>query len=1153
MEKEQISPPRKRWHRLLSVLMTLTLIVATIAWPQSAETVKAADSLEMKVNSDGDITWTTSTQINDSTGIRFHTIGWYFRFQYYNSTKGEWVQYPKSPVLAKMDSGTIYANNKKVGTYDGSVGSSTMKYTLSGLEEYYSGDDQKYRIYADAYVEFYDYDHHKSLKKVSNREDAEAAARSYGMTGGPYFKNYYNRSVKIPNVKLKAKCDSGLVSPTINGTKGQSNSDNAAVKWVKTGSTPDLQVEARRNGGYKGYACVSANKAGSTKLIDGLQSLPDQGGRIDGYTVDKNTTIEFNSKPLQVKVTFHVDGNKIGSQTFTYNKGGTFGDTVELDSFSGLNLDTSGAEWSTTEDDSVGSKHYDLFQGVDNSIIMELYEANGGFDPSDVNTTKGTVKAHTIDLYAISEDPIPPANSLDYQIVYNGNGSTSGKMNPTPAEYNTSVMLSHIKYTKDGYHTTKTNTWKSKKSSVYYDDCEKVNSTSIDFDDSTKKKVTLYANWQPNKCSINYDGNGSTSGAVSKQTITFDKWTQTIAENTYRKNGKAPSVSWNTQPDGKGTSIKAGTKIDKTLWKKLFGSVNKNGRTITLYAIWDGSGGNQSTAEDPEVVPIGNGNLTYKSGNIGNDSYGPETYDINGSVTVKNCMFGDYYTEDTPKVYKYSNGVKVDGHYLNQECDYLIRGGSTVLEEFDKYYTFKGWSVDQNAIWSQSQPVINYPNTIVGGKDLAFTYFGYLNPAIENPAWGSGSIDRPLVTFNPSNASSRALTIRNSRDAWLKYEAVLNSEITKQTNIRDEEKAIVEDLKLQIESVKLKINSLVYPTAPYMPIPELPSNPTKEEQQAYDSAMEDYHSVMRNHQNAVDEYNRTLARYDQERKGLENEKAYHEDLMNEAQEKLDAACAALNQLNADISRTITLPNGTFLYAVWDQFPEFVNMSDIVISMTGDYDYITDEWLLQHVTVVDREDGTLTNGVDVVVENFDPIEITKLEHTGGTTVTFRATDSAGNVTRYTIFIFVEGLKELEQTTLTDLSGKLYFEDSYPRFICREAFEIGDPQSPNYYGNGYNGTTTNMYGQKVPVYLYLGGLHPESIWYTDPEYRAAIYKGFENEENDTPEEVWEFSHQDILDIQQFIDDHGLGDMKQEGTLDLFFETFKKCRTQCNVDYD
>lgn len=1144
MEKENLSPP-KWWHRLLSVMMALTLVVATVSWPQSKETVMAAEDLDMEINSDGYITWTTTAPTNTSSGKRFHTIGWYFTvYEYKDGTN----------TIKQSSRQDLYLPLERL-THTGDKTSKKMTYIGDNKEliSMYNGD-HKYLIKANAKVEFYDYDNHRSLGTASNKADADYMAHKY-IANKSYFHNYYDRTIKWPNVKIKATCDSGLTSPTINGSKGQSNSDRSALKWVKSGSKPDVEVEARNDAGLKGYVCVSANKAGSTKKIgdDYFSTKSNQGGAVYGYTVDKNTTIEFNSKPLQVKVTFHVNGEKLGTQTFTYDKTGTFGDTAELDSFSGLNLDTTGAKWSTTEDDSAGSKHYDLFQGVDNGIMIELYEANGGFKSTDVDPDTGKVKAHTIDLYATTDSVDPVGDPLDYQIVYNGNGSTSGKMNPTPAEYNTSVMLSHIKYTKDGYHTNKTNTWKSKKSSVYYDDCETVNSTSIDFDDSTKKKVTLYANWQPNKCSINYDGNGSTSGAVSKQTITFDKWTQTIAENTYRKDGKAPSVSWNTQPDGKGTSVKAGTKIDKTLWKKLFGSVNKNGKTITLYAIWDGSGGNQSTAEDPEVVPIGNGNLTYKSGNIGNDSYGPENYDINGSVTVKECMFGDYYTEDTPKVYKYSNGVKVDGHYLNQECDYLIRGGSTVLEEFDKYYTFKGWSVDQNAIWSQSQPVINYPNTIVGGKDLAFTYFGYLNPAIENPAWGSGSIDRPLVTFNPSNAASRALTIRNSRDAWLKYEAVLNAEITKQTNKRDEEKAIVEDLKLQIESVKLKMNSLVYPTAPYMPIPELPSNPTKEEQQAYDSAMEDYHSVMRNHQNAVDEYNRTLARYEQERKGLENEKAYHEDLMNEAQEKLDAACAALNQLNADISRTITLPNGTFLYAVWDQFPEFVNMSDIVISMTGDYDYITDEWLLQHVTVVDREDGTLTNGVDVVVENFDPIEITKLEHTGGTTVTFRATDSAGNVTRYTIFIFVEGLKELEQTTLTDLSGKLYFEDSYPRFICREAFEIGDPQSPNYYGNGYNGTTTNMYGQKVPVYLYLGGLHPESIWYTDPEYRAAIYKGFENEENDTPEEVWEFSHQDILDIQQFIDDHGLGDMKQEGTLDLFFETFKKCRTQCNVDYD
>lgn len=322
MEKEQTSPP-KWWHRLLSVLMALTLIVATIAWPQSAEMVMAAEDLDMEINSDGYITWTTTTEANISTGKRFHTIGWYFTvFEYKDGTN----------TIKQSSRQDLYLPLERL-THTGDKTSKKMTYIGDNKEliSMYNGD-HKYLVKANAKVEFYDYDNHRSLGTASNKADADYMAHKY-IANKSYFDNYYDRTIKWPNVKIKAKCDSGLVSPTINGTKGQSNSDNMALKWVKTGSTPDIGVEAKTDSrGNKGYVCVSANKAGSNEKIgdDYFRTGNDQGGRVYNYPIEKNTTIEFNSKPLKVKVTFHVDGEKLGSQTFTYDKGGSFGDTAEL-------------------------------------------------------------------------------------------------------------------------------------------------------------------------------------------------------------------------------------------------------------------------------------------------------------------------------------------------------------------------------------------------------------------------------------------------------------------------------------------------------------------------------------------------------------------------------------------------------------------------------------------------------------------------------------------------------------------------------------------------------------------------------------------------------------------------------------------------------
>ena len=60
--------------------------------------------------------------------------------------------------------------------------------------------------------------------------------------------------------------------------------------------------------------------------------------------------------------------------------------------------------------------------------------------------------------------------------------------------------------------------------------------------------MSSYAQWKPNKCTIQYNGNGATSGAVGDQTITYDKWTQSISSNPYKKNGKTPvksNLAWN--------------------------------------------------------------------------------------------------------------------------------------------------------------------------------------------------------------------------------------------------------------------------------------------------------------------------------------------------------------------------------------------------------------------------------------------------------------------------------------------------------------------------------------------------------------------------------------------------------------------------------
>lgn len=1108
--------------RIISALMALVMLLGCCGYTfTQSDTVKAAMSSPMEINKDGDIVWGTTSHANPDSGKRFHTTGWNFTIIRDGKT------YKQEKVML--------TDKSKIKT-TGSSDSSRMSYVLYGIKDDYI-DDRDYQLVANAIIEFRDYSNGGTLiGTATTKSQADGLARKCGMMNGPYFNDgYFNQKVKWSGVSLKGKCDDGLTNPKIDGSRCGSKRSNYVATWVEKGDRPLMTVEAKKDAkGNKGYAFQSGSNSR-------MQITEDQGGRGNANTVNKNTTVNMTSDALKVNVRFHVNGEFIGSQTFVYDEGDQFGTENGLNYFNDyLGID----KWYTNKDCSGGTT-YKKLQEVNNKTMMKLFNFNGKWKLADASDDN----KHTINLYAENNDKGDPPSKNQYQIIYNGNGATSGTMATQNAPKDTTTMLSNITYKKTGYHTNKTNTWKSKNKGVYYDNCQTVSYNTIDLDDSTKKKVTLYAQWKPNKCTIQYNGNGATSGMVSDQTITYDKWTQSIRSNSYKKNGKNPDANWNTKPDGSGTSIKAGTKIDASVYKKLFGSASANGKTITLYAQWTGK--NTVEEKDPEVKPVGQLSLTYKSGSdFGGESDGPFGYDINGNVTIKDCSFGEKYDTDTPKVYKYETGIQDD---IYEEQDYLIRAGSTIYEKYNKYFRFMGWSVDTDAIWSKSQSVIDYPNGVKSGKDLAYLYYGYKHPAKTNPAWSSGElaspVPKPLAALNPVDTASRASQIIESKNAWIQYEQVLNREIATQTQKRDEEKAKMNQLKEQIIEVQNQIDSVRYPSSPSVAYPSpLPNKPTKAEQKAYAEAMSAYNSAWDSYYSEVSFANRRKQQLQDELEELKKRYNMHKDLYEKAQAKLNAAISDLNAFNADLTKTNNDPNGTYLYAVWDQFPEFINMDEISIS-EKDIDKVTDEWLLNHVTVMDREDGRLTNGTDVVVENFNKSELKKLQHTGAVSVTFRATDSAGNVTRYTVNIWVNDNDPLEPK---DLVGKLYYEASDTRGIRRESFEIGDPTSPNYYGKGYAGTTTRDDGTLVPVYLYVGGLHPESKWYTDPALKKEVYDGFANEENDTPEEVWEFSHQDILDTQKFIKENGIGDFEKVGSLDKWFEKFKKCRTQCRVTY-
>ena len=505
--------------RIISALMALVMLLGCCGYTfTQSDTVKAAMSSPMEINKDGDIIWGTISHANPNSGKRFHTVGWNFTI----------IRDGKTYKTEKV----MLSDKSKIKT-SGSADSSRMSYVLYGIKDDYI-DDRDYQLVANAIIEFRDYSNGGILiGTATTKSQADGLARKCGMMNGPYFNDgYFNQKVKWSGVSLKGKCDDGLTNPKIDGSRCGSKRSNYVATWVEKGDRPLVTVEARKDGNNKGYAFVSGSHSG-------MRVTGDQGGRGNADAVNKNTTINMTSDPLKVTVYFYVNGESIGFQDFTYDKGDQFGSKKALNNFADYPDIT---KWYTNKDGESGTS-FKVNQDVNNTVMMKLFNFNGKWKVADAKNGN----KHTVNLYS-NADTIDPPDKEHYVIIYNGNGATSGTMAAQTAPKNVSTMLSDIKYKKTGYHTNKTNTWKSKNKGVYYNNCQTVKYDTIDMDDSTKTKVTLYAQWKPNKCTIQYNGNGATSGTVSDQTVTYDKWTQSIRSNSYKKNGKNPvksNLTWN--------------------------------------------------------------------------------------------------------------------------------------------------------------------------------------------------------------------------------------------------------------------------------------------------------------------------------------------------------------------------------------------------------------------------------------------------------------------------------------------------------------------------------------------------------------------------------------------------------------------------------
>ncbi len=219
----------------------------------------------------------------------------------------------------------------------------------------------------------------------------------------------------------------------------------------------------------------------------------------------------------------------------------------------------------------------------------------------------------------------------------------------------------------------------------------------------------------------------------------------------------------------------------------------------------------------------------------------------------------------------------------------------------------------------------------------------------------------------------------------------------------------------------------------------------------------------------------------------------------------------------DIDQNLVAEDGgeITLYAVWDDCP-WIQAQDLYYTLEqAQSGFITEEEILSHATAIDREDGSpILPGTNpapsdpevftsFTIPDYQESEFTNLQHDFATSENLTVVDRTGNTYVKQIMVYV-----------VDTTPVVEKPEGKTRFISEKYFKLDHEH---------------------------GGLEENSIWMTNPEYHAALQRAFDNLKNDTPEDEFLIPHETILEMKQYVQDHGIGNSKEPGALTEFYNRF------------
>ena len=171
-----------------------------------------------------------------------------------------------------------------------------------------------------------------------------------------------------------------------------------------------------------------------------------------------------------------------------------------------------------------------------------------------------------------------------------------------------------------------------------------------------------------------------------------------------------------------------------------------------------------------------------------------------------------------------------------------------------------------------------------------------------------------------------------------------------------------------------------------------------------------------------------------------------------------------------------------------------------------------------ISASDVEDGDMKSKIELI--DYDANAFKTMKQEGFIPITYRVQDSMGpggkgKVTLKTVNVNIYLVRKEETVR-------------YVRFINKKYYDLN--------ANLDRAALVGKYDQ-IALLSVNGGLHPFSVWYTDPICKKMITETF----NKTTGTTYVYTKDDIKKMREFVKQHGVGNAKEEDALSKFADIF------------